>query len=53
MPKKKKNRQVRYIEHGMSDIPKDPELKKKGKKNIKKPKMPARIKKNQTHKRNK
>ncbi len=49
--KKKKIRQVRYIEHGMSDMHKDVKSKKKGKKHIRKPKMPARIKKNQTHRR--
>jgi len=49
--KKKKTSQKRYIGLGMSDIPEDAKLKKKGKKHIKKPKMPARIKKNQSHKR--
>lgn len=49
--KKKKKRQVRYIGHGMSDIPEDEIPKKKGKKHIRRPKMPARIKKNQTHRR--
>ena len=33
------------------DITDDEKIKKKGKKHIRKPKMPARIKKNQTHKR--
>ena len=47
--KKKKKRQVRYIGSGMSDIPKDERFKKKSKKHIRKPKMPAMIKKNQTH----
>jgi hypothetical protein len=47
--KKKKKRQVRYISHGMSDFPKDEKTVKKVKKHIRKPKMPARIKKNQTH----
>ena len=49
--KKQKKRQKRYIEPGMSDITDDEKIKKKGKKHIRKPKMPARIKKNQTHKR--
>ena len=49
--KKKKKSQKRYIGLGMSDIPEEAKLKKKGKKHIRKPKMPARIKKNQTHKR--
>lgn len=49
--KKKKKRQVRYIGSGMSGILEDAKLKKKGKKHIRKPKMPARIKKNQTHRR--
>ena len=47
--KKKKRSQKRYIGLGMSDIPEDAKLKKKGRKNIKKPKMPARIKKDQKH----
>ena len=42
--KKEKKRQKRYIEKGMSiDIHHD-ESKKKGKRRIRKPKMPARIK---------
>ncbi len=42
--KKEKERQKRYIGKGMStDFP-DEESKKKGKRHIKKPKMPARIK---------
>ena len=49
--KRKKKRQVKYIGKGMSDIPKDEKSSKKGKKHIRKPKMPARIKKDQTHKR--
>ena len=49
--KKKKKSQVRYIGRGMSDITEDAQHKKKGKRHIKKPKMPARIKKNQIHKR--
>jgi len=47
--KKKKKSQVRYIGPGMSNIPEDAKPKKKGKKHIRKPKMPAWIKKNQTH----
>lgn len=47
--KKKKKSQVRYIGSGMSDILEGAKLKKKGKKHIRKPKMPAWIKKNQTH----
>ena len=47
--KKQKKRQRRYIGRGMStDLP-DEESKKKGKRHIRKPKMPARIKKNQMH----
>ncbi len=42
--KKEKERQKRYIEPGMSDITDDEKIKKKGKKHIRKPKMPARIK---------
>ena len=42
--KKQKKRQVRYIEPGMSNIPHDEKIKKKGKKHIRKPKMPARTK---------
>jgi hypothetical protein len=49
---KKKERQRRYIEKGMDVHLRDKESKKKGKKRIKKPKMPARIKKNQTHRKN-
>ncbi len=48
----KKERQKRYIERGMNITLHDEELKKKGKKHIRKPKMPARIKKDQTHKKN-
>ena len=48
--KKEKERQVRYIEPGMSDIADDGKIKEKGKKHIRKSKMPVRIKKNQTHK---
>ena len=47
--KKEKKRRVRYIGPGMSDISEDEGPKKKGKKRLRKPKMPARIKKNQTH----
>ena len=47
----KKKRQPKYIGPGMSDISKEEETKKKGKKRMKKPKMPARIKKDQTHRR--
>lgn len=47
--KKEKKRRVRYIGPGMSDIPEDERPKKKGKKHIRRPKMPARIKKDQTH----
>jgi hypothetical protein len=50
---RKKERQKRYIGKGMSiDLP-DEESTKKGKRRIRKSKMPARIKKNQTHKRRK
>ena len=42
--KKQKKRQKRYIEPGMSDITDDEKIKKKGKRHIRKPKMPARIK---------
>ena len=42
--KKQKKRQKRYIEPGMSDITDDEKIKKKGKRCIRKPKMPARIK---------
>ena len=49
--KKKKKSQLRYIGSGMSDILESSKLKKKGKKYIRKPKMPAWIKKNQTHRR--
>ena len=42
--KKEKRRQKRYIEKGMSiDFP-DEKSKKKGKRRVRKPKMPARIK---------
>ncbi len=47
--KREKKRQVRYISHGMSDFSKDEKSGKKIKKHIRKLKMPARIKKNQTH----
>ena len=47
--KKKKKRQVRYISPGMSDISENEKSSKKVKKHIRKPKMPVRIKKNQTH----
>jgi len=40
----KKERQRRYIEKGMNIHLSDKESKKKGKKHIKKPKMPVRIK---------
>ncbi|GAG28682.1 unnamed protein product [marine sediment metagenome] len=50
--KKEKERQKRYIEKGMNIDRPDEEPKKKGKRRIRKPKMPARIKKNQTHSRN-
>jgi len=49
--KKKKKSQKRFIDHGMSDILEEAKIKKKGKKHLRNPKMPARIKKNQTHKR--
>jgi hypothetical protein len=42
--KKQKERQKRYIGKGMSTDRSDEESKKKGKKHIRKPKMPARIK---------
>ncbi len=42
--KKQKKRQVRYIGPGMSNILHDEKSKKKGKKHIRKPKMPASIK---------
>jgi hypothetical protein len=42
--KKQKKRQKRYIEPGMSDIIDDEKIKKKGKKHIRKSKMPAHIK---------
>ena len=47
---KQKNRQKHYIEPGMSDITVDEKTQRKGKKHIRKPKMPTRIKKNQTYK---
>ena len=47
--KKEKRRQKRYIEKGMSIYLPDEKSKKKGKRRVRKPKMPARIKKNQTH----
>ena len=43
--KKEKIRQRRYIEKGTKLESKDKDSKKKGKKHIRKPKMPARIKK--------
>jgi hypothetical protein len=43
--KKDKIRQRRYIEKGTELEPKDKDSKKQGKRHIKKPKMPARIKK--------
>ena len=46
---RKKKSQVRYIGPGMSNITEDVKPKKKGKKHIRKPKMPAWIKKNQMH----
>ena len=46
---RKKERQKRYISKGMNMAHPDEESKKKGKRHIRKPKMPARIKKNQTH----
>ena len=49
--KKKKKRQVRYINPGILDIPEEERHTKKVKKHIRKPKMPARFKKNQTHRR--
>ena len=42
---RKKERQKHHIEKGMSIDHSDKELKKKGKKRIRKPKMSARIKK--------
>ena len=46
----KKERQRHYIEKGMN-IHLDEKSKKKGKKRIRKPKMPARIKKDKEYKR--
>jgi hypothetical protein len=43
--KKEKIRQKRYIEKGIKLEPIEEDSKKQGKKHIKKPKMPARIKK--------
>jgi len=43
--KKEKIRQRRYIEKGIELEPKDKDSKKQGKRHIKKPKMPVRIKK--------
>ena len=43
--KKEKIRQRRYIEKGTELEAKDKDSKKQGKRHIKKPKMPARIKK--------
>jgi len=51
LAKKVKKRQRRYIEKGMSINNSDDDSKKKVKKRIKKPKMPARIKKTPTSKR--
>ena len=45
MTKKDKIRQRRYIEKGTKLEPIDKDSKKQGKKHIRKPKMPARIKK--------
>ena len=42
--KKEKERQKRHIGKGMSTELSDEKLKKKGKRHIRKPKMPARIK---------
>lgn len=42
--KKRKRRQKRYITRGMNIELLDKKIKKKGKRRIKKPKMPARIK---------
>jgi len=42
---RKKERQKHHIEKGMSIVHSELESKKKGKKRISKPKMPARIKK--------
>ena len=42
--KKEEERQKHYIEKGMSMDHSEEESKKKGKKHIRKPKMPARIK---------
>jgi hypothetical protein len=50
---RKKERQRRYIEKGMNINLPDEKSKKKGRKHIRKPKMPARIKKNQTHRKKK
>ena len=48
--KKGKKSRKRLISLGMStDFSEEEKPKKKGKKRIRKPKMPARIKKNQTH----
>lgn len=49
--KEEKKKQKRYIGKGMSIDRPEEESKKKGKKHIRKPKMPAWIKKNQTHRR--
>jgi hypothetical protein len=46
---RKKERLKRYIEKGMNIKPPDEKSKKKDRRHIRKPKMPARIKKNQTH----
>jgi hypothetical protein len=48
--KKKKKIEKRYIGPDMSDDLEGAKIEKKGKKHIRKPKMPARIKKDQTHK---
>ena len=50
--KKKKKRQVRNIHPGILDIPEEERHTKKVNKHTRKPKMPARIKKNQAHRRN-
>ena len=50
---RKKERQKRYIKKGMNINLPDEKSKKKGRRRIRKPKMPARIKKNQTHRKKK
>jgi len=47
--KRGKKSRKRLLSLGMSDVPDEEKPKRKGKKRIRKPKMPARIKKNQTH----